>query len=114
MTTKDAAGYDAPIHAVVGNAGQSQLPTPPHPVHGLYVPCCALWCIARACVCVCVRVCMVCTCRAVFVLRCVCVRVRVRVRACVCVDPGERPPRLLVHTRALGTAAARGQASPPN
>ena len=23
VTTKDAAGYDAPIHAVIGNAGQS-------------------------------------------------------------------------------------------
>ena len=33
VTTKDAAGYDAPIHAVVGNAGQSLtvLPATPAP-----------------------------------------------------------------------------------
>jgi hypothetical protein len=29
VTTKDAAGYDAPIHAVIGNAGQSLTPFPP-------------------------------------------------------------------------------------
>ena len=28
VTTKDAAGYDAPIHAVVGNAGQSLTAVP--------------------------------------------------------------------------------------
>ena len=29
VTTKDAAGYDAPIHAVIGNAGQSLTGFPP-------------------------------------------------------------------------------------
>ena len=29
VTTKDAAGYDAPIHAVIGNAGQSLTSFPP-------------------------------------------------------------------------------------